>query len=82
MKKYILVEHPVAWRMWKSANLAFDLEEPHRKTSKKRFAIGYGAIIKHFGSVNPYKKDDAQQQKFVEDLFVAKVYMHILVVES
>jgi hypothetical protein len=82
MKKYILVEHLIAWHMWKSAIVAFDLEEPHRKKSKKRFAIGYGDIIEHFRSVNPYNKDDAQQQKFVEDLFVAKVYMHILVVES
>jgi hypothetical protein len=29
MKKHILVEHPIAWHMWKSANVAFDLEEPH-----------------------------------------------------
>jgi hypothetical protein len=59
------------------------LEEPHRKNFKKRFAIGYGAIIEHFGSANPYKKDDAQQQKFMEDLlFMAKVYLHISIVES
>jgi hypothetical protein len=63
--------------------VVFDLEEPHREKFKKRFVIGYGAIIKHFGSANPYKKDDAQQQKFVEDLlFVAKIYMHISIVES
>jgi len=83
MKKYIFIKHPVAWHRWKSANVALDLKEPHLEKSKKRFIIGYGAIIKHFGSVNPYKKDDAQQQKFMEDLlFVAKVYLHISVVES
>jgi hypothetical protein len=83
MKMYILIKHPVAWHRWKSANVAFDLKEPHREKSKKRFTIGYGAIIEHFGSVNPYKKEDAQQQKFMEDLlFVAKVYLHISIVES
>ncbi len=27
---------------------------------QKKFVVGYGAIIDHFGSTNPYKKDDAQ----------------------
>jgi hypothetical protein len=61
MKKHILIEHPTAWRRWKSANVAFDLEKLHPKKSKKRFVIGYGAITEHFGSANPYKKDDAQE---------------------
>jgi hypothetical protein len=61
MKKYIFVEHPAGWHMLKSANVALDLKEPHQKKTKKRFVIGYGAIIKHFGSANPYMKDDAQQ---------------------
>jgi hypothetical protein len=82
MKKYIFVEHPVAWHKWKNANVAFNLEELHRKKSKKRFAISYGAIIDYFGNANPYKKDDVQEHKFMEDLFVAKVYLHISVVES
>jgi hypothetical protein len=61
MKKHIMVEHPTAWCIWKNANVAFNLEEPHREKSKKRFIIDYGAITKHFGNANPYKKDDAQQ---------------------
>ncbi len=61
----------------------FDLEELHQEKSKKRSTIGYVAIIEHFGSANSYKKDDAQQQKFMKDLlFVAKTYMPISVVES
>ncbi len=33
---------------------------------------------------NPYEKDDAQQQKIMEDLllFIVKVYMHVSIVES
>lgn len=69
--------------MWKSADVAFDLEELHWKKSKKRSTIGYGAITKHFGNANPYRKDYAQQSKFMEDLlFVAKTYMPIFIVES
>jgi hypothetical protein len=81
MKKHILGEHLVAWRKWKSANVAFDLKELHWEKSKQRFVIGYGAITDHFGNGNPYKKDDAQQQKIMEDLllFVAKAYMPISV---
>jgi hypothetical protein len=30
---------------------------------QKTNIVGYGAIIDHFGSTNPYKKDDAQQLK-------------------
>ncbi len=59
------------------------MEELHRENPKKRSTIGYVVIIEHFGSANPYKKDDAQQQKFMKDLlFVAKTYMLISVVES
>jgi len=50
--------------MWKSANVTFDLEKLHWEKSKKRSIIGHGALIDHFGNGNPYKKDDAQQQKF------------------
>jgi hypothetical protein len=83
MKNHILVEHPIAWCKSKSANVAFDIEKLHWKKSKKRFAISYGAITKHFGNANPYQKDDPQQQKFMEDLlFVAKTYMSISIVES
>jgi hypothetical protein len=41
--------------------VAFDLEELCPKKSKKRFIIGYGAILDHFGNGNLYKKDDAQK---------------------
>jgi hypothetical protein len=47
--------------------VAFDLEKLHPKKSIKRFVIGYGAITNHFSNGNHYKKDDAQQQKFMED---------------
>jgi len=51
---------------------------------KQRCVVCYGAITKHFGSVNLYKKDDSQQKKFMEDLlfFVAKGYMLISVAEN
>jgi len=65
MKKHVLGEHLVVWCKWKSANVAFDLEL-HWEKSKKRFVISYVAIIDHFGNGNPYKKYDAQQQKFME----------------
>jgi hypothetical protein len=42
------------------------------KKSKKRFIVGYGVITYHFGLANPYKKDDAQQLKFKEDLSLPK----------
>jgi len=50
----------------------------------KELNVGYGAIIKHFGNIVPYKKKDARQNAFMEDLlmFVAKGYMVIFVVES
>jgi hypothetical protein len=56
----------------------------HQEKFKKRFVISYETIIDHFGNGNPYKMDDAQQQKFMEDLllFVAKIYMLIFVEES
>jgi hypothetical protein len=46
--------------------------------------MGYEAIIDHFGNGNPYKKDDAQEEKFMEDvlLFVAKTYTHISIERS
>jgi hypothetical protein len=48
---------------------------------QKRSIIGYGAIMDHFENGNPYKKDDAQKQKFMEDLllFIARAYMLISV---
>jgi hypothetical protein len=58
MKKHILGEH-LAWHRWKNVNVAFDLEKLHKEKFKKRFVIGYAAIIDHFGNGNFYKKDDA-----------------------
>jgi len=43
----------------------FDLKKLHQDKFEKRHVIGYGAIIDHFGNGNRYKKDDAQQQKFM-----------------
>ncbi len=60
MKKYILDEHLATWHKWKSANVAFDLEELHQKKPKKISILGYGAITYYFGNGNPYKKDNAQ----------------------
>jgi hypothetical protein len=74
MKRYILGEHLATWRKWKSVNGGFDSKDLHQEKSKKKSIIGYGAITNHFGNGNLYKKNDAQQQKFMEDvmLFVAK----------
>jgi hypothetical protein len=49
-----------------------------------RFHVDYGAITKHFGSVNPYQKDNVQQKQFRDNLlfFVAKSYMPIFGVEN
>jgi hypothetical protein len=46
--------------------------------------MGYETIIDHFGNGNPYKKDNAQEEKFMEDLllFVAKTYTHISIERS
>jgi hypothetical protein len=33
--------------------VAFDLEELHKEKSKKKFVIGYGAMIDHFKNGNP-----------------------------
>jgi hypothetical protein len=51
---------------------------------QKRFGVNCEAIIDHFANANSYKKDDAQQKKFMEDLllFVTKTYIHIFIVES
>jgi hypothetical protein len=49
----------------------------------KRFVVCYGTIIDPFGLANLYKKDDAQQLRFKEDLlFVAKTYMPIFNMKS
>jgi hypothetical protein len=63
--------------------ICFWFKELHWDKFEKRYVIGYGAIIDHFGNGNLYKKDDAQQQKFIENLlFVIKDYMPIFIVES
>lgn len=59
------------------------LQRSNNGKNPKKNVVGYGAIINHFGSTNPYKKDDAQQLKFKEELlFVAKAYMPISIMES
>jgi len=35
------------------------MKEQQWEKSKKRSMVGYGAIIDHFQSTTPYKKDDA-----------------------
>jgi hypothetical protein len=85
MNKHILIEHPTAWCRWKNVNVVIDLKEPHQEKFKNKFDIGYNTITKHFGSANPYKKDDAQQKNIrggLVKLFVAKTYMPIFVVEN
>jgi hypothetical protein len=53
------------------------------KVQEKMQLDGYGVIIDHLGNVNLYKKEDAQQNKFMENLlFVAKTYMLIFVVKK
>jgi hypothetical protein len=39
------------------------LQRSNNGKNPKKNVVGYGAIINHFGSTNPYKKDDAQQLK-------------------
>jgi hypothetical protein len=80
MKKHILFEHPVAWCRWTNANLTLATKDQRKKKSKKRYFVGYGAIINHFGST----KDDVKQKQFMENLllFVAKMYMPIFIVEN
>ncbi len=84
IKEHILGEHPIVWCRWENVNVTFNLEELHWEKSKKISIICYGAIINHFGNGNPYKKDDAQQQKFMDNLFlfVAKAYMPISIVKN
>jgi hypothetical protein len=57
IKGHILGEHPIVWCRWENVNVAFNLEKLHWEKSKKRFIIGYGAILNHFGNGNLYKKD-------------------------
>jgi hypothetical protein len=68
MKKHIVFKHPTVWRCWKNANLTFVAKDNYQKKGKQRCVVGYRAIMEHFGSVNPYKKDDLQQKKFMEDV--------------
>ncbi len=35
-------------------------KKPLRKSFKVKSSVGYGAITKYFGNVNPYKKNDVQ----------------------
>jgi hypothetical protein len=35
--------------------VALDVKELNEEKEKKMYTIGYGAIINHFGNVNPYK---------------------------
>jgi hypothetical protein len=62
MKKHILSKHPITWQHWKSASSTFVIEKNHWKKGKLRFHVDYEAITKHFGSVNPYRKDNVQQK--------------------
>jgi hypothetical protein len=58
------------------------LQEKIGKIQKEVCCWLWGHHI-NFGSTNPYKKDDAQELKFKEDLlFVAKTYMHISIMEN
>jgi hypothetical protein len=82
MKKHILVEHPTTWHKWKNSHLVLVAKEQHQEKSKRRFSVSSEAITNHFGNTNLEKKDDAQQKKSMEDLFVAKVYMLIFIVKT
>jgi hypothetical protein len=70
MNKHILYEHPNVWRCLKHATLTFVAKENYQEKGMQRCVVGYGTITKHFGSVNPYKNDDLQQKKFMEDFVV------------
>jgi hypothetical protein len=50
------------------------IQKTYTRKSPKINLFGYGAITNHFGNGNLYKKNDAQQQKIMENvmLFVAK----------
>jgi hypothetical protein len=82
MKTHILFKHPVVWCRWKNANLTFVAIEQHWAKPKKRCNLMVMGSSQINGNVNLYKKEDAQQNKFMEDLFVAKTYMLIFVVEK
>jgi hypothetical protein len=84
MKKHISFEHPVVWCRWINVNLTLATKYQCKKKSNKRTIVGYGAIINHFGSTTPYKKNDVGQKQFMENLllFVAKMYMPISIVEN
>jgi hypothetical protein len=84
MKKHISFEHPVVWCRWTNVNLTLATKYQHTKKSKKRTIVRYGAIINHFGSTTPYRKDNVGQKQSMENLllFVAKMYMPISTVEN
>ncbi len=54
MKKHRLGKHLVVRGMGRSANMTFDSKELQQEKFKKRFVMGYEAIIDHFGKGNPY----------------------------
>jgi hypothetical protein len=65
-----------------NAHLVLVAKEKHQEKSKIIFIVNSKAITNHFANTNPHKKDDAQQKKSMEDLFVTKVYMLIFIVKT
>jgi hypothetical protein len=55
-----------------------------QQLAKKMVGIISSAIIDFFGSPNPYKQHDEQQQKFLEDLvlYICKGYMALSTCEN
>jgi hypothetical protein len=83
MKKHILSKHPAILHKWNSANLSLATKDQDWEKVRQKIIVGYGAIIDHFGSTTPYRKDDVGQKQFMEDLlFVAKTYMHVSIMEN
>ncbi len=69
MKKFILSKHfSVGVGGITTINSWCQFLKQHWEKSKKRIGGGYGAITNHIGNNTPYKKENARQKHFMEDL--------------
>jgi hypothetical protein len=84
MKTHIDCAHPKLFvAMKKQLTEVIPLYHIHQPI-KKRVGITTNVITNFFGSSNPYKQHDEQQQKFLENLilYICKGYRALSIYES
>ncbi|KAJ7552447.1 hypothetical protein O6H91_06G055400 [Diphasiastrum complanatum] len=84
MKKHVSSEHAEVLSKYKAQKDSICPKEDARHPTKKRNLPSSSAITSFYGSSTPYKKEDDQQQCFLEDLvlYIVKGYRPLSSVEN